>query len=333
MFDKIMKILTTTEEVDSIDNYRASGPLFELGKSDWYEVDIASRNFAYSKIFRKYDIFYLQRPRSIDLETACLAKKFGLKLVVDYDDDLFNVPVHNPAHLGLHSEEIDCMRDVICASDLVTVSTKSLKDEIEGQTMHKNVQIVPNSLNDSIFELGEKQNFNKVIVWRGSNTHAKDLYSVKDGLNKIIKERSDWTFVFMYYFPFFIEKEKNVIYTDWISPFYNYMNQLKSTYPGIVIHPLTENKFNKSKSNIAWIEATHAGAACVAPDLPEWKQPGIVNYESDNGQDFYLKIKDLMEKIDDREDTGFEDSKKFIESNLILSKVNLKRKELYEKLL
>ena len=112
MFDKIMKILTITEEVDSIDNYRASGPLFELGKSDGYEVDIASRNFAYSKIFRKYDIFYLQRPRSIDLETACLAKKFGLKLVVDYDDDLFNVPVHNPAHLGLHSEEIDCMRDV-----------------------------------------------------------------------------------------------------------------------------------------------------------------------------------------------------------------------------
>ena len=52
-----MKILTITEEVDSIDNYRASGPLFELGKSDGYEVDIASRNFAYSKIFRKYDIF------------------------------------------------------------------------------------------------------------------------------------------------------------------------------------------------------------------------------------------------------------------------------------
>ena len=64
MFDKIMKILTITEEVDSIDNYRASGPLFELGKSDGYEVDIASRNFAYSKIFRKFTTTNLKNPLS-----------------------------------------------------------------------------------------------------------------------------------------------------------------------------------------------------------------------------------------------------------------------------
>lgn len=327
-----MKILTITEEIDSVDNYRLSGPLFELGKSHGYEVDIASKSFAYSKIFRKYDLFYLQRPKFLETETIALAKKFGLKIVVDYDDDLFNIPIHNPAYLSHHSEEKDAMRDAISFADLVTVSTESLKEEIENQTMHKNVHVVPNAINTSVFEIAEKQNFNKVVIWRGSATHAEDLYSVKDALNRIIKERSDWTFVFMYYFPFFIEKKKNVIYTDWVHPFYNYMGQLKATYPGIIMHPLANNKFNNSKSNIAWIEATHAGAACVAPDLPEWKRLGVQNYEADNDQDFYKKIKDLMEKIDDRENIGFEDSKNFIESNLTLEKVNLKRKKLYEEL-
>lgn len=328
-----MKILSVTEEIDSIDNYRASVPLFELGKSQGWEVDVAAKNYAYSKIFRKYDAFYIQRPKNADLEIAILAKKYGLKLVVDYDDDLFNIPIHNPAYLGMHNEEKDAMRDVISIADLVTVSTDALKEEIKSQTMHENVEVVPNAINDSIFGISTQQNFNKVVIWRGSNTHAKDLYSVKDGLNKIIKERQDWKFVFMYYYPFFVEKMDNVIYTDWVYPFYNYMGQLKASFPGIIIHPLENNKFNNSKSNIAWIEATHAGAACVAPDLPEWKKPGVENYECENGQDFYLKIRDLIEKIDDHEDTtGFQDSRKYIESNLLLSKVNLKRKSLYEKM-
>ena len=48
----------------------------------------------------------------------------------------------------------------------------------------------------------------------------------------------------------------------------------------LAVVPLKDNLFNHAKSNLAWIEATCAGAMTLAPDWPEWRRPGVSNYES-----------------------------------------------------
>ncbi len=60
---------------------------------------------------------------------------------------------------------------------------------------------------------------------------------------------------------------------------HQYMGALVSLAPWLVIVPLADTLFNRSKSNLAWIEATTAGALTLAPDWEEWRRPGMVTYK------------------------------------------------------
>ncbi len=50
-----------------------------------------------------------------------------------------------------------------------------------------------------------------------------------------------------------------------------YFEILMDLKPEIMIVPLEDNKFNRGKSNIAWIEGTVAGASIITNDLPEFQ--------------------------------------------------------------
>jgi len=73
----------------------------------------------------------------------------------------------------------------------------------------------------------------------------------------------------------------------------------------------------------------YSGAVTIAPDMPEWRRPGITTYKTPD--EFETKINELMsdEKL---RCNNFDLSLEYINENLLLSKVNRKRIEVIEQL-
>ena len=119
-------------------------------------------------------------------------------------------------------------------------------------------------------------------------------------------------------------------YRPFSSGLWQYFDDLAKAKPHWLICPLIDNKFNRSKSNIAWIEASWAGAAVIGPELPEWKRPGIINYKD------VTHLEKIISKVAaghyDRKEL-IQQSREYIEKNNTLSKVNKKRKDVIHALL
>lgn len=278
------------------------------------------------------DVLFLERPQDAEYLAACkIAKNFGVKLWIDYDDDLFNLPDYNPFHGFYGKKEVrESIIKALDMADVVTVATPAIADSYKKYA--KTIHVIPNAFNNYSYSLSESPSSNKILTWRGSVTHRGDLLPVT---REIVKLSHD--FHKKWYWSF-IAKELWFL-TDYMAPgsFFNademtlpsYFQFFKKTGPAILVFPLEVNQFNASKSNCAWIEGVFAGACCVAPPLPEYKRPGIENYSS--AGEFYDKVKILIESPAKRAE-NFQASLDYINANLLLSDVNKKRIAVLEQL-
>lgn len=253
-------------------------------------------------------------------------KKQGKFVWLDYDDSILHIPKGNPCY-EMFQKGRDHMHRAAELADLITVSTEELKKDFSN--VSDKVQLIPNAHNDTLLgEIKAPKERQKIILWRGSPTHDRDLLQVADKIVNAAnsKQADGWTFVFMGYDPVYIssriipDRVKCVAALDII----DYFNAVKAINPAILIVPLEDTPFNRCKSNISWIEATYAGALTIATDLPEFRRPGVVLTDSQ----FFDR--DLMQTMEKYDTPGFIDahwipSKVFIENNLYLSGVNKQR--------
>jgi hypothetical protein len=112
-----------------------------------------------------------------------------------------------------------------------------------------------------------------------------------------------------------------------IAEYFGIIRELK---PRLVVAPLWDCPFNHSKSNIAWIEAVYSGALCLAPAWPEWERPGCLNYR--NAAEFSAAMDAVMSMPDaEVEDLNLK-AWRWIQNNVVLSRVNNRREKLVYKL-
>lgn len=277
---------------------------------------------------KKADVVFVQRPSSSHyVQIIEMAKLNGKKIWIDYDDDLFSVPESNVTSKLYNAKDtkesiIKCLR----LADLVTVSAASLKETYG--TYNTNVKVVPNAYDKVLFSYRKEklEPRNKIIFWRGSETHDEDLLEVTSELVKTAIKFPDYQWVFIGS-PFWhtiqelVKRKIKVIKIPAMEPIC-YFKTIYEMRPAIQIVPLTDNKFNHGKSNIAWIEGTHAGAQVIAPDLPEWDRPGICLYRSG---EIGNEIEGAMNPAAREKFTS--ESWQFINSDLTLDKVNDLRRE------
>jgi hypothetical protein len=306
--------------------YRSIGPYSKISNVLFSTLD--KGNWAsYSSI----DIMYMERPvLPVFVEGMQLAKNFNVPIVIDYDDDLFNIPDYNPAHEFYSKQEVrDNIKRACELADCITVTTPALKRLYS--EWNDNVQIIENAWNDINFPINRSEaSDNQFINWRGSATHRNDLLEYKNSILKAADFKKDWCWSWMgkehWMISDFIKNKK--LYDE--SEIIKYFNNLKSLAPAIQMVPLHNNIFNESKSNISWIEATWAGAVTIAPDLPEWKRPGIFNF-STSGEFFEITME--LFKNPEKRHIAWKESKDFINSNLLVKDINKKRTKILEDLL
>lgn len=263
------------------------------------------------------DLIIFQRPANeewLDFIKSC--RKWGKVIVSDYDDDPFNTSPLNPfyQYIGtdpveytwtdgtkemLWSEDMvsstgskifnierniafrDLFRLNFKKSDMVTCTTEELKKEFE--KINPNTVVLPNLIDPTFWPKAPDFNKNEVrIGWQGGWSHYEDLYEIAPVIKSILKKHDNVKFVYFgdqRFRVLFKDCDQNKIeWQDWVRhDTYPYKMTLLNLDIGIC--PLSDNKFNWTKSAIKWMEYSMLGCATVASNIKPYS-PVIKNGET-----------------------------------------------------
>lgn len=314
----------TPNSTDPLAFYRGTGPLRRMRQ------DISGFSYTDSKEVNwstivAYDLVFVQRPfKPEHLQIVELCNKWGVPVVADFDDLLSDLDTANPAyHAFMESRDsfikiITQVNGIIVANDALGVRLKEL-----GATCP--IKTVPNAYDSRLFpyteQLIERQ---KIILWRGGNSHVQDLMSIRDDHERLIADFPDWNFVFIGQDPWWLTKRDNIKLVNGMG-ILEYMHAIHTIAPAVMYHPLSDTLFNRSKSMCSWLEASHARAAFIGPDFEEFHRSGIVNYKQG---EFYKTASELMNSIDRIRDSILT-SRAHIAEHLELRVVNRLRHEFF----
>ena len=323
-------LFLTLNSSDSCAFYRSAGVIKDLRrKSDdnitLVQWDQVSMNWSFVS---QFDLIMFQRPFSKESLNLCgYVKQLGIKLWIDYDDNLFTLNPENPTYdLYNNPETQKNIQGILRLADAVSVPTEYLKQAY--LEFNKNITVIPNAFNDALFfrpkEMPQRTNH---VVWRGPQAHTYDLMSYSKEINKCTKDFPEWRFVFMGFSPWFLDKTTNKVQVPSLDVVI-YFKTLLDMAPSCMHVPLHDNNFNRCKSNIAAIEGSYAGAACIVPAW--WNMPGTIPYT--DPASYYEAIRSVLSGEVDKaalNKTAWE----YIMDCLSLSRVNEMRINLINSLL
>jgi len=325
----------TTPSSAATDYYRTVTPLQWLSRElpDRLHVEAHEPDRLKWYHLAKSDVVVLCRPNgSHYLGIMAEAKKMKKKIWADYDDDLLNITDANPASKHFNKEKVkQTVIQAVAMADVVTTSTQELAQLYQALTRHR-IHVIPNAYNHYERPFIEYRPQDKPVkmFWRGSATHLYDLHTIKDVVNSISKSKSCNLSILgleRWMLPF-IDGDYKLSYWKTL---YAYLNDLEVDRPDWFLVPLVDDPFNRGKSNIAWIEATTAGAAVLAPaGLSEWIRPGIVNYRS---PEHLLELVGEISTGKRKKSKYVEQSRTWIDEYLRLDRVNQARVQVIDALM
>lgn len=278
----------------------------------------------------RYDLVYMQRP--FEAQAVSLAKylkDLRIPLWVDFDDNLLTLTPDNDKFRLYDDVVRGNIVQIMQHASVVTVTTHELKRQFD--QYNKDVRVIPNAFNDFIFkERIIRPGRAQMILWRGGNSHIKDVMLYTEVFEKAMAEFKDWHFLFVGMQPWFLNGSMN-LYEMPAKDVIHYFTNMKEILPALVTVPLDDTIFNRCKSNIAYVEASYFGAVTLAPAWEEWKDlPGILTY-TDNAS-FYEGIRKIATLEVNAAEQGLL-AWNYVRENLGLKKINVKRIELINELL
>ena len=337
---RILYIMDDGQRNSPVRYYRGDLPLERLAKTHDAEIMYPVAGIPIWRDLVKADVVFFMRCHSEQhLEIAHMAKRQGVKVWYDIDDNLFEVPRSNPNAFPVYNNPMvqGRIQQFLQLSDVVTVSTKALGEYLKDQGCAREYVIIPNALDEKALPsilrpyAYENESQNKVFTWRGGVTHMGDLMHYAKAIEAFLKSEEDAYCAFAGFNPFWIVGE-GVLYSAYVHDYFSFMEQLKDYEPWAHFVPLEDNQFNRSKSDIAALEAIYAGALPVLPDWDEWDIPGAFKYTAGMTDDFGAALEEAYEiKPEDRL-KNVELARVWVVQNRILSVTNLKRWEILQEL-
>lgn len=254
-----------------VEAWRVFWPLSLLERTYGDSLQITySRGQVLPYEFFQNDILFLTRPYlPQSIYAIDQAKKHGMKIILDYDDDFTDVP---PGH-GHFDRLYDKGKNVahcIALADQIWVTTAALQKAYS--KFNQNTIIIPNAIRTEL--LPEKANGNtRTAMWRGASAHMEDLWTWRPEYERMLKHLEN--FFWVGYIPTWAVKQddktnvKMIMWQDTATWF----EFLKSMDLCAIWKPLLPAALNDAKSNISWIEATVAGGVLVSnyAGRPGWE--------------------------------------------------------------
>lgn len=309
---------------------RCLGPLQQMAKEDprlelvQAPLTENGRLLSWSWLNGLDGVFYLHPEQDFQCYSICLAKSLDVPVWAEYVDDIFNVDRSNPGWKERRNRDalrVNISVAVTGARVVTTVSNQNRTAILEGldivddkdRLLAANKMIV---LPEACLWDQQDAPRQKVVSWRGLGSHAGDIDHALPHLLDVAKRFQDWTWLFCGDWEIVQElgkqlctvtdKEKVMMMPQFPTPF-DMMDAWGRMAPFIHVVPLADTKFNRSKSHLAWLEATAIGAACIAPDhLDEWNQPGVIRYHETN---LVATREDMLSEVLSKEMVRFSDGR------------------------
>lgn len=251
--------------------YRIINPLEKLG------ADVERGEFLMGAIDsavtmkKRGDIWVHKQMASLEaillLQTG--AKFSGAKLVLDIDDDPFTVDPAHPQY-EYHKNHAELVKLQIEGADHVIVSTEELAGVIS--QYNKKVTVIPNAIDTSIWQFKKKKrNDGKIRVgWCGSASHLADRDVVKDAILEILDKYPHVEFHHAGMATVYDEDMQEFSHpgTKGYEEYPEFLNELDLD---IAIAPIKDSKFNRSKSNIKWLEHAMLKTPMVLSNVGPYK--------------------------------------------------------------
>lgn len=326
-----LKILSLPVDLSACGYYRIRKPLEGIKKyteHDTAVIDLSRENIAdLAKVFPEIDIIYM-RPGSefgwLKIkEIPALQGRIKAKVVLDIDDNTDLVSPYSQFYASYGTAEftdpdtgikiwedgkagfsiqanltrLSYLKWGLKNADLVTVTTKKLAEH--ALEYNQNVYVNDNTIDfNHWWRLDNKINKPLRIVWQGSPSHYADWYSIKQPLNKLMKE-FDLELIMMgsqYEGVFDEENKKKVRALPWVA-FDAHSYRMMSIQADIGIIPLADEPFNHYKSAIKMYENNAMGLPSLVANVTPYKEEiveGVNALSYSNDQEFYDKLKKLI---------------------------------------
>jgi len=241
-------------------------------------------------------------------------QEHGFKIIYEVDDVVFReeIPDYNKFKFAFDNEEIrqNCI-EMINMVDEVTVTCDFMRRLYMDKTGQQNITVIPNFVPNfwmgHLFDLKKvQQSFDKNkkkprILYTGSGAHydvdnktgGKDDMSDVLGIIRKTVDKYQWVFVGAFPPPLVdLVKSGKIEFHPWKS-LLEYPQFIANLDPQLMVAPLEVNNFNKSKSDIKFIEACTLGIPCLCQDMDTYySAPSSLRFSTP--EEFEHKIESIL---------------------------------------
>lgn len=304
--------------------YRIHAPMIHVAKNNKTDFGVTVASSIGKDHIGEYDLAILQRQYKMDVFSPISEmKKVGTKLIYEIDDDLFHIPKWNPAYEVLGARKVqDGIKTFLGQVDAMFVTTEPLKDVYKNYC--EKIYVLPNSLEYEFIFPGKKDTVKPVVCWQGSTTHEKDLEIARKGFEQIAADDSLIFKMWCGYIqhtrkPIFDIPNSEVLP---LTPFEGFFQMFGQVGTHIGLAPLSANQFNKSKSNLKFLEYTAYNAVTVASNFGPYKdtiEDGETGILVSDNREWYDIVMWLLEN-EDEYNRILQNAKRVVEENFDIEK-------------
>lgn len=306
------------ERLSAVDWWRVENPLKHISKKyPNIEVDFVNQvvdengdiDTQWMDVGANYDIIYtsyIDSPKGYSYIKA-IADMYGIKHIMDIDDNIFSIDHNNPAYLRYYpgSPFLENASIIVGDVDYLVCSTEQLANECIYRTGRtKPTFVMENYIDDKFFDTNKRE-FNDSeeihIGYMGSSTHYSDLMNtgVLWAIRRIFSEKDNVHLhivgsMYEEVEKMFIGYEDRLHQVGGSRDFSTYARDIWTKFPfDIAIAPLIDSPFNSCKSSIKYYEyalANIAGVYSFTDSYMDKVVEGETGLFAETEQEWYYKL-------------------------------------------
>ena len=298
-----------------------------------YVVSFTNEHRKRLEIMEKADVLILKNICDPDLFPVIKKRKTDKKLTVyEIADDLTAIPEWNPVYFFYKNPENQALFQRLAhLCDIVQVTCEELKRIYSH--LNDSIYVLPNQIS-IIPPIKEKKYDGEVIIgWGGSHGHLEDIKIISDSLIDFITSRQNIKLHLMcsepiwHLFSRLPEEKKRYFKTGSIDEYYRFLSGLH-----IGLAPLSDSAFNRSRSDVKFLEYAVSGAVPVVSNMEPYKENvihGDTGFLFNNEVELVKCLETIINEPDLLSETGLK-SREYVLKNRLEKEHSKERLSIYK---
>lgn len=192
-------------------------------------------------------------------------RHFGM--IYEIDDDIWNLSPSNPSYSYFNAAAQGRAIENIKIADAVTVTNEQLADVVSEH--NPNVFVLPNCIDAALTKHERLRAEQTTVGWAGGASHGDDFRSVQNDLKTFFRRNPGVSTHFVGSNYGSAVGRPDTRFTGWVGNLVDYMHTLDFD---IGIAPLAYNAFNRSKSDLKFLEYAALGIPVIASDFGPYSE-------------------------------------------------------------